>query len=299
MADIKQRQFPYCPRRAFEMFENGATAADVFRAGVPNRLGEPVAMRGAYRWAQHYFEFKAGRLSALELGEGDILYANSAVGSAPKPEVKQRAAPRCKESVGHRSYSPPVMLRAAVFDIEVMDLFGAGDVPGHMVCCSILPLDEDQPITLALEFDDQRNDRRLLVATLDELAKFDILIGHNIARFDLNWLYTRVVYYGLDTPPTWFYYDTYSAAQRLALNVRKSMAELGDFMRLNELHSSASKTSVHTTTWGDIDSPDREVFDRALSYIIDHCERDVILNRLLFNELWRYDRSKSLKRTKW
>lgn len=183
----------------------------------------------------------------------------------------------------HRIYEP-VGLRAAVFDIECMD-FATGGIQNHLVCVSILPL--DGPVyTHSISFEDNRDDRRVLQESVDHLSEFDILIGHNVAAFDFNWLNSRLVYHGLPQMSKKFlYYDTYQAARRQALKAdRKSLAFLCDFFRID-----AVKTSILPVSWSMIDSPAEPDFNEALTDIVYHCEEDVKANRKLFDAMWPID----------
>jgi len=187
-----------------------------------------------------------------------------------------------------------VDLRACVFDIETMD-FKSDGWQDHLVCCSFIPLDTDEPYTLQLKFSDKGNDKELLLSVLEELAKYDILIGHNVAAFDLNWLYSRAMYYGIRMPKSWVYFDTYQVAKVLAIKAAsKSLAGLCAYFGLN-----SHKTSVQKGDWSKVASTIRAEFEYAMEEIVSHCEWDVIDNRELFNILWKYYDKKSLKRTKW
>lgn len=187
-----------------------------------------------------------------------------------------------------------VDLRACVFDIETMD-FKSDGYQDHLVCCSFFPIDRDEPYTIKLKFNDNRNDKELIVEVLEELAKYDILIGHNIAAFDLNWLYSRAMLYGIRMPKSWVYFDTYQVAKTLAIkSATKTLAGLCAFFGI-ENH----KTPVQKGEWSMVDSPIRAEFEYIMDKIVDHCEKDVKDNRELFNVLWKYYDKKSLKRTKW
>lgn len=189
------------------------------------------------------------------------------------------------EREGKTSY-PSVLMRGAVFDIETTD-FTTGGVRDHLICTSILPLDSDEVTTLSIKFQDHRNDRKLLERIVDELSQFDILIGHNVAAFDFNWLNSRLMYHNLPNfNKRWIYYDTYQASKRLAIKAkRKSLVFLCDYFRVPCI-----KTSVYPVSWGMIDSPDEEAFQEALEDIVYHCEEDVKSNRELFYALWPRDR---------
>jgi DNA polymerase elongation subunit (family B) len=199
---------------------------------------------------------------------------------------------------GSRSRSavyPRVDLTAAVFDIETMD-FGTGGVQSHLVCCSILPLESKKPYTLSIRFGENRSDRRLLKDIIEALSKYDILIGHNITAYDLNWLFSRWMYYGFgDVLPSWLMYDTYQVAKSMALRVEsKSLGALGAYFGVQ-----GTKTRIFRTDWSLVDSPDETEFDDALKAIVYHCEQDVLLNRGVFYALWNYDPKRVLRKTKW
>lgn len=181
----------------------------------------------------------------------------------------------------------PVTFKAAVFDIETTD-FSAGGINDHLVCVSILPVDSEVVTTYRMMFEDNRDDRSLLVDAMKALEEFDILIGHNIAAFDINWLNSRILYHNLPQPEKrWMYYDTYQAARRQAIKAnRKSLGFLADFFRLP-----GEKTAVLPVSWSMVDSPNKDEFEHAMDDIVYHCEQDVFLNRNLFFALWPRDKS--------
>lgn len=199
---------------------------------------------------------------------------------------EQRTLKRGETDLKRQQYAH-VGMKSAVFDIETMD-FSTGGVRQHMICAVVLPLDSNDMQTVRLEFDENLNDKRILNELLQELYKYDILIGHNIAAFDFNWLNSRIMYHRLpQIEKRWAYYDTYQAARRMAIKAeRKSLAFLGDFFRLP-----GDKTAVLPVAWGMVDSRDKEEFEEAVGSIIDHCERDVMMNRELFYALWPRDKS--------
>jgi hypothetical protein len=180
----------------------------------------------------------------------------------------------------------PVLLKGAVFDIETMS-FATGGIRNHIVCTCILSLDSDEIKTMKLSFKDHHDDRRVLEEIIGELSEYDILIGHNIAEFDFNWLNSRLIYHGMNQPDKrWLYYDTYQRARAMAIKAdRKSLGFLADFFRIE-----GSKTSVMPVSWSMIDSPKEDEFEKSLADIIYHCECDVRLNRELFFALWARDR---------
>lgn len=188
----------------------------------------------------------------------------------------------------------PVKLKACVFDLESAD-FLTGGWNSYLICCSILPLDAEQPFTLKLFFNENRNDRRLLKEVVAALSEYDILIGHNIAAHDLNWLYSRIMHLGLPQPKSQLYYDTYQVAKALAIKTEsKGLGPLGAYFGVPGV-----KTQVFRTNWAYIASPDEEEFQEAMDAIVFHCEQDVLINRGIFDAIWLYDPKRTLRKTKW
>lgn len=198
------------------------------------------------------------------------------------PQTEQKPTNR------YRTY-PHVDFKSAVFDIETTD-FSAGGVNAHLVCICILPLGdpEEKVQTIQIEFKDKRSDKRILKDLSEQLAEYQILIGHYVLGFDLPYLQSRLAYHGMPgLPGRHLVYDTYFAARRMGLRAhRKSLAFLTDFFNQQSL-----KTAIYPVAWSNIDSPEEVDFLDARKNIVDHCGKDVISNRHLFDALWPLDRS--------
>lgn len=197
---------------------------------------------------------------------------------------------------------PRVTLSAAVFDLECTD-FGTEGYAGYLICGCILPLGADQPETIAIEFDEHGDDRRLVKELLAALGKYDILIGHNITAFDLNWMRSRWLHHAArggdvgDWPRRWVVMDTYQAARSTAVKTRKSLGNLGDYFGLE-----GEKTTIYRTSWNNVRSPYQQEFDATMHNVLYHCAQDVILNRNLFDIMWADSLSKGvspLRFSKW
>jgi hypothetical protein len=197
---------------------------------------------------------------------------------------------------------PRVTLSAAVFDLECTD-FGTEGYAGYLICGCILPLDADKPDTIAIDFDEHGDDRRLVKELLAALGKYDIIIGHNVTAFDFNWLRSRWLHHAArggdvgDWPRRWVVMDTYQAARSTAVKTRKSLGNLGDYFGLE-----GEKTTIYRTSWNNVRSPYRQEFDATMHNVLYHCGQDVILNRNLFDIMWANSLSMGvspLRFTKW
>lgn len=189
------------------------------------------------------------------------------------------------ESNGPRRNRKPakrVLMRGAVYDIETTD-FGTEGYAGYVVCCCILPLDSDEVQTLSIRFDEHGDDRRLVQEIAAALNEYDILIGHNIAAFDANFLNSRLMFHGYPVLNTAMLFDTFQVAKALGIKTRKGLGNLMDYFGLPGI-----KTTIFRTSWNNVRSPYVDEFNDAMRDILYHCEHDVLGNRMLFDVEYPY-----------
>src|SRR5271165_5589788 len=91
------------------------------------------------------------------------------------------------------------IIRSCTFDIETSSL--NADF-GVLLCGVIKPSGEPPKIfrldKLSKQWRTKRSfDKPVVEAFANELSQYDILAGHNQVRFDLNFLRTRMLYWGL------------------------------------------------------------------------------------------------------
>lgn len=206
--------------------------------------------------------------------------------SVPKSGIMESSVEDRRESQEpHQRRRAParrVLMRGAVMDIECTD-FGTEGYAGYVICCSVLPLDEDDVQTLEIRYDEHGDDRRLVQEIRDLLGTFDILVGHNLQAFDLNYLNSRLMFHGMPVLNTSLVFDTYQVAKSLAIKTRKSLGNLIDYFGLE-----GTKTSIYRTSWNNVRSPYLGEFTDAMKDIVFHCEQDVIANRNLFDVMYPY-----------
>ena len=251
--------------KTLRMVNEGATGSDLVDAGIRKSNGDVISGRQSRR-IRAEVELFLDSLDTVPLAEE------------------------------HIELPDPIHLRSAVFDIEVTD-FDAVGFKGYFICGVITPTDTREPEVYKIKYEDFQEDRRVLQEFLTALAKYDILIGHNIASFDINWLHSRALVHDLDWPRSWHYFDTYQVAKSMALKGRKGLAALCDMFEIPCI-----KTSIQTRSWHDVRSPKRERFDRALKEIEFHCVEDVKANMHLYDKLYppaMRMRANQLKLTKW
>lgn len=197
-------------------------------------------------------------------------------------------------------------MKSAVVDIETTALEGIG--AGMLLCGCIRPLATKRTRTFRLMYNDNTDktqgflegeERQLLSEMLEELEKYDLLIGHNIEKFDLPYLQSRAIVRGIQFRLRPFTYDTMRAWGRVKLRTvlngygkpTKSLDMIADFLGLAQLKTKIYPRSHWEAIWAK--PVERE---EALKSIIDHCERDVRMNAQIYELILQYDERGVIRR---
>lgn len=190
--------------------------------------------------------------------------------------------------------------RACTFDIETTSLDAVG--AGVILCAVIKPLGEK---AVVLRYDHMHlspgNDKALVRRIIAELCKYDLLIGHNIERFDLNFIKTRALIHGLSIPSRPFVYDTMKAFKRCAFLtvpniVGKPTARLDmvvDMFGIPQRKTALLPREHWKTVWG----KQKERLE-AMNKLTEHCVLDVAMNEDIYTRLFTFDQTCILKRMK-
>lgn len=126
-------------------------------------------------------------------------------------------------------------------------------------------------------------DRKVVKQCLKDMGNFDRLVGYYSSRFDIPFIRTRAVALGLEFPEYGglLHQDLYFVVRN---RFNLSSKRLENACRV--LLGSTDKTRIDSEHWiralqGDPGS---------LDYIRDHCEKDVIDLKKLYNKIIRYSR---------
>lgn len=123
------------------------------------------------------------------------------------------------------------------------------------------------------------NDKELCIATKNELAKYDILVGFYSLGFDIKFLNSRLLYWKEKPLERKLHVDLYRIAKRYFNTHSKSLATLTAFLGIE------GKTHVDFEHWM---RTSLEGDKKSLAYIVEHCKQDLIITEKL------HDRLKSL-----
>lgn len=189
---------------------------------------------------------------------------------------------------------------AAVFDIETTGIDAVA--PGNILCAVIKPLGGKEKI---LRYDEMHlspgNDKFLARALINELCKYDLLIGHNIERFDWNFIKTRALIHGIPIPKRPFVYDTMKAFKRLGYLtvpniVGKPTARLDhvvDMFGIKQRKTALYPREHWKTVWGN-----KKERRNAMDALVEHCVYDVAMNEDIYVRLFEQDDRVILRRAK-
>jgi len=183
-----------------------------------------------------------------------------------------------------------------VLDIETASLSVTKGGAGFL-CAVIKPLDSK---SIFVWRHDVMSPRGAIRQTLKTLADFDLVIGHNVQRFDLNMLFSYACIHSIPFGLNPLVYDTLTAFGRVGYcttltpkgNRRKSLGFAIDFFWPSE----NDKTSLYPN-WHSIASYDKgEAGNHAMAYVVEHCIADVMLTEKLYWRILPDDRNARINR---
>jgi DNA polymerase elongation subunit (family B) len=139
---------------------------------------------------------------------------------------------------------------------------------------------EGQDRVYSLEWDEDQCDRGLLEGFVPELLKADEAIAHNGDRFDIPWLRTRCLFYGIPFPPQIVTIDTLKAARgKFNFNSNK-LDYIGKYLGLG-----GKAPTGGFQTWKDIKL---KKCPKAMRRMVKYCKQDVRLLEEIFEKMNSY-----------
>jgi DNA polymerase elongation subunit (family B) len=131
----------------------------------------------------------------------------------------------------------------------------------------------------------KENDKDLILTLHELISEADILLGHNIDKFDLKKINTRFIFWGLDPIPPRQTIDTLKIARRHFSFTSNKLEYLAKFLKCQE-KLSHSKFSGHTL-WRECLKGNQEAFKEMELYN----KQDVLTTIEVYEKLIRYDNS--------
>jgi uncharacterized protein YprB with RNaseH-like and TPR domain len=168
------------------------------------------------------------------------------------------------------------IMKILIFDVECSGVsFKANS--GFLLCVGVKELGKPGVNMLVRDnmVPDPLNDKKLCKQVYDVLSKADMLIGHNSKWFDLRYLNSRFLKWGIPPLPNIPHMDTCETGFK-KLAIKNSLKEMGKY-----LHCKASKHDISMDDWVRAYAGDK----KALKEIVKHCEADVKLTEQVYLKL--------------
>ena len=181
-----------------------------------------------------------------------------------------------RDSKGAEPADGYIGLRIAYWDIETTGFKADFD---RILCASVADGFGDVKTFRAIDFPQENplDDRGICVALRDYLMnEFDVIVGWNSKLFDRDFLNTRLVVEHNEEPlRERLHIDAmYLIAQG---KMGRSLDNVARALRVTDV----TKSHFDKRIWAMANMGD----ERALGYITDHCERDVLVLRRVFEKL--------------
>lgn len=132
--------------------------------------------------------------------------------------------------------------------------------------------------------EDKRDDRQLVEGLHDLLLNSDIVVGHNVDKFDLKKFNTKATKYGLEPLRKLITYDTLKIARKYLAVTSNSLWYLANFFGLENRKSEHGKFPGDKL-WDECMAGNIEAWDENEHYN----KQDVLTTRDLFKYLAKYD----------
>ena len=162
---------------------------------------------------------------------------------------------------------------------------------GVMLSWCIKPQTKKKILADVITIDDCDNskfDYRIVKSCIEAMTKFDRIVTHYGDRFDIPFIRTRAIHWGLDFPRygELMHTDVWRIARqklRLHSNRQGSVAQ-------TLLHEDI-KTRVNPQIWMEVQMGSPKVRKAALRYILDHNKKDVIQLQGNYEHLVKYTKN--------
>lgn len=191
-----------------------------------------------------------------------------------------------------------VLLGNGGFSVVMFDIEATHLKPnvGRILCSSFKPIGGETYTLHALERRfkkaDVYDDSALARAILDELERYDIIVGWNSKAFDVKFVNTRALRGGGQVKPAQYHVDGMWSF-RSKLSAWSGLANAQEFLLPG---NETEKTKIAWSKWMQALGWDAKLRKLAMDEITDHCEKDVIVLEDVYRVLAKANVIRSIRR---
>ncbi len=143
---------------------------------------------------------------------------------------------------------------------------------------------EDKKAVHSVSWDEDRDDKKLLLEFIDVLTDANEIVAHNGDRYDIKWIRTRCLVHGISMPPKLKTIDTLKLAKSLFSFNSNRLDYIGKFIA-----DGGKMETGGFDLWKRIKLQNCQ---KSLKKMIDYCKQDVILLQKVFDKINPYAENK-------
>jgi uncharacterized protein YprB with RNaseH-like and TPR domain len=217
---------------------------------------------------------------ALLVQDEEALEEQSALSKTERTRISKALKAIEKPNLGAQREFPDVITwEPAFFDLETTNLKANF---GRILCASVADM-YGNVRTFRIDEEPWKRERRrddiaLAVGLRDYLEQFDVLVGWYSKMFDIPYLNTRLLI-GNERPirSDMMHFDPIWKAKKGSMALHSARLDaVAKTFRLE-----VQKTGLDPEIWNDAADGERE----AMDYVVEHCEKDVLVLRQAFHIL--------------
>jgi hypothetical protein len=163
----------------------------------------------------------------------------------------------------------------------------------------VKPLNGEYTVVRFDEFKGKKKEEQAITATIAELSKYNMWIGHNIERFDYRYLKSKLFLFDLGAMPRPWYYDTCKVFRALGFMTKFNMVgkpaagldSAVDFFGFYQMKTKLMPNYVS----GALKGP-KEKRTEVMNKVVEHCIGDVLMNEKMYFKLIDEDHQTIIRR---
>lgn len=195
-------------------------------------------------------------------------------------------------------------MNLCTLDIETSDLAAVGS--GMLLCAVVKPQASSSPIIFRYDKTGDRPGKEVVMVTrlIEQLARYDFIVGHNLEKFDVPYVRSRALVLGVAYNLRPVLIDTLKMFRRCGYLSRPNgfgkpsagLSHVADLLGLFRSDKERKTAIFPREQWKVVWESDK-VRTKAMDELVDHCVRDTLLTERVFEKLWEVDTKIVLRRT--